>query len=141
MKKLTILLVIFFAVVFVADSFYELKKPPRRPQGQTMDTIASQTTNRLIANYVGVKISGSKVKALFDLVETLNIQEVFPIAIRYGEVLPNSYEWNEYSKSSPNLNSGDAIQDSDWYEVVIQDQLPKEEPDAYYDTIIIRAYQ
>ena len=151
MKKITILLIIILSVCFVVDSFYDEKEAEELAVQQEMERIKEweeqqknekiSSTNKLLSNYAGVKKRGSLVNSLFDLVETLNEQDVFPIDIRYGDVSPDSHEWNNYSKVSPNLNSGDIIRDSAWYEVVIQDQLPKENPDKYWDTIAIRIYQ
>ena len=131
MKKLTILLVIVMFILY-GVRYYEEANTPR---GSAMNVMAVQTTNKQLSNYAGVKIRGSMVNSLFDLVETLNKQQVFPINIRYGDVLPNSYNWSV--STTQNLNSGDTIQDSGYYEVVVQDQL---ENDGYLDTITIRAY-
>ena len=133
MKKLTILLVIVMFILY-GVRYYE---DANNPRGCTMDVMAVQTKNKQLSNYAGVKIRGSMVNSLFDLVETLNQQQVFPINIRYGDVLPDSYDWSV--STTQNLNSGDrdSIRDSVWYEVVVQDQL---ENDGYLDTITIRAY-
>ena len=71
--------------------------------------------------------------------DTLNGQQAFPIDIRYGDVLNNSYDWTV--STTQNLNSGDTIRDSAWFEVVMQDQLPENNVDGYLDTITIRAYE
>lgn len=131
MKKLTILLVIVMFILY-GVRYYE---DANNPRGCMMDGIAMQTKNKQLLNYAGVKKRGSEIKTLFDLVDTLNIQEVFPIAIRYGDVLPDSYDWAV--PTTENLDSVDRIRDSAWYEVVVQDQL---EDDGYLDTITIRAY-
>ena len=143
MKKVTIALFILLCVVFAGRCYYESQKPPElSPMQQHMQnqrTIAAQTTNKQISNYAGVKVRGSVVRALFSLVDALNEQEVFPINVRYDDVLPDSYEWTV--QTTQNLNSGDFIRDSAWFEVVIQDQLPEGNVDMYLDTITIRAYE
>lgn len=141
MKKVTIALFIVLCVVFIGRCYYEAQRPKQPVQhgGAQMGGLVPQTTNKPISNYVGVKKRGSEVKALFSLVDTLNIQEVFPIDIRYGDVLPDSYNWAV--QTTQNLNSGDSIRDSAYYEIVMQDQLPENNLDGYLDTITIRAYQ
>ena len=134
MKKLTVLLAIVMFILLGIQIFIEARKEPE----PILDIHGSAPNiNRWLSKYAGVKVRGAIVKELFITVETYNIQQVFPSMIRYGDVLPDSHEWNEYSKVSPNLNSGDIIRDSAFYEVVVQDQL---EDDGYLDTIIIRAY-
>ena len=143
MKKVTIALFILLCVVFAGRCYYESQKPPElSPMQQHMQnqrTIAAKTTNKQISNYAGIKKRGAEVKNLFSLVDILNEQEVFPINIRYDDVLPDSYEWTV--QTTQNLNSGDFIRDSAWFEVVMQDQLPENNVDGYLDTITIRAYQ
>ena len=141
MKKVTIALFMVLCVVFTGRCYYESQKPPvRQYQYHSMDILAAQTTNKQLSNYAGIKVRGRNVKALFSLVDdTLNRGEIFPISIRYGDVLPDSYDWS--AQTTQNLNSGDTIRDSAYYEVVIQDQLPEGNVDMYLDTITIRAYQ
>ena len=140
MKKITIALFIVLCVVFAGRCYYESQKPktPVRHYSN-IDIATAQAKNKQLSNYAGIKVRGASVKALFSLVDTLNVQEVFPINIRYGDVLPDSYDWA--APTTQNLNSGDTIRDSAWFEVVVQDQLPEGNVDMYLDTITIRAYK
>lgn len=133
MKKLTILLAIVTIIIFGVCYVQEKSKIPEQ-------IIPTGTTNKQLSNYAGIKVRGSNVKALFRLVENLNEQQIYPVNIRYGDVLPNSYDWSV--PTTQNLYSGDrdSIRDSAWYEVVMQDQLPEGKIDGYIDTIAIRSY-
>ena len=138
MKKLTIVLVIVTIITFGVCSSRE--ETICLEQSITPQVVSQFGTNKQLSNYAGAKVRGSNVKALFSLVDTLNVQEVFPINIRYGDVLPDSYDW-VVTTNTEILNSGDfIIRDSAYYEVVIQDQLPEGKTDGYLDTIAIRSY-
>ena len=141
MKKVTIALFIVLCMFFCGRGYYESQRPePPVPNHHSMDVMAAQIMNKQLSNYAGVKVRGTSVKALFSFVDdNLNRQEIFPINIRYGDVLPDSHDW--IAPTTQNLNSGDFIRDSAYYEVVMQDQLPEGNPDLYLDTITIRAYK
>ena len=138
MKKVAIALFIVLCVFFAGRCYYESQRPPELSHMETIEDKVAQTRNKQIALYSGVKVRGSSVKALFNVVETLNEQQVFPINMRYGEVSSDSYDWS--TQTTQNLNSGDSIRDSSYYEVVMQDQLPENNVDGYLDTITIRSY-
>ena len=138
MKKLTILLAIATIITFCVCSSREEKRVVEQPVQPQV--VQRPSPNKHISNYAGVKRRGSEVKALFSLVDTLNEQQVFPINIRYGDVLLDTYSW-VVTTNTEILNSGDFIvRDSAWYEVVMQDQLPEGKTDGYLDTIAIRSY-
>ena len=132
-KVITFVLFMVLCVIFARRCYYESQRPRGLPD------MSSVVRNKQLSSYSGVKVRGTSVKALFSAVENLNSQQIFPIDIRYGDVLPDSYEWTV--QTTQNLNSGDFIRDSAWFEVVMQDQLPKGKVDMYLDTITIRAYQ
>lgn len=102
---------------------------------QQMDVMKAQTTNKQISNYEDTKVRGSQVKALFDLVDSLNAQQVFPAPIVYGAV-GGTHTWSNGSSTTA-LDSGDSIRESAYYEIVMADLLLG---DGYLDTIEIRAY-
>ena len=104
---------------------------------QQMDVMKAQTTNKQLTNYEDKKVRGSQVKALFDLVDTLNMQEVFPVNIRYGTIT-KAYTWASGTNSSPAMDSGDSVRESAYYEIVMQDMVAN---DGYIDTNEIREYK
>ena len=136
MKKLTILLAIVTIIIFGVCYVQEESKIPEQIPEQHY--IPTGTTKKQLSNYAGTKVRGSQVKALISQVELFNEQQVYPVNIRYGDVLPDSYDW--VVSTTRNLNSGDTIRDSAWFEVVMQDQLPENNVDGYLDTITIRPY-
>lgn len=153
MKKLTILLVIVMFGIFGVRC---LQEPARRAEEQarlekeklfaysgprtdrrgTIDAYAWQTTGKNLVNYSGVKRRGSEVKSLFNLVEEYNKKQVYPVPLRYGDIVPNSYEWT--ATIDELVDSGDSIRDNVWFEIVMQNQLERD--DYFIDTIAIRPY-
>ena len=138
MKKVTIVLFIVLCVCVGVRCYHESQLPPEPFPFEHV--LASQVNlNNQLTIYENQELRGTQVKALFNLVEALNRQESFPINIRYGDVLPDSYNWN--AQTTENLNPENIIRDSAYYEVVMQDQLPENNVDGYLDTITIRAYE
>ena len=135
MKKLTIFLLIMWFIAFGIANYQDAKREEERYREMVL-----RTTNPRLSIYEGVKVRGSNVKALMSNVETLNAQKVFPIDIRYGDVLPKSYLWHTQETKLINPEERDFIKDSAYFEVVIQDQLPEKKLDGYLDTITIRPY-
>lgn len=128
-------ILISLALVGLGVYIFSISSDLQGNAGQTMDVMAAQTTNNQISNYEGVKVRGSNVKALFSLVDTLNVQQVFPVNIRYGAETSGTHTW--VATGTSYLDSGENIRESAYYEVVMQDQLAN---DGYLDTIAIKAY-
>ena len=141
MKKITIILFLMWCIVFGVVCYHEsqIDYYDACNRGFVILTSDTHAVNKIISKYEGRKIRGSEFKILISLVEILNAQKkYFPIAIRYADVLPGSHDWA--APTTQNLNSGDTIRDSAYYEVVMQDQLPENNVDGYLDTITIRPY-
>ena len=130
-------ILISLALVGLGVYIFSISSDLQGNAGQQMDVMAAQTTNKQLSNYAGVKVRGSNVKALFSLVDTLNVQEVFPVPIRYSNADPTG-GWQATVSGGTNLNgSGDSVRDSAYYEVIILDELAQ---DGYLDTIHIKPY-
>lgn len=135
-------ILISLALVGLGVYIFSISSDLQGNAGQQMDVMAAQTTNKQLSNYAGTKVRGSNVKALYSLVDTLNVQEVFPVAINYmgdQDHAGTAISWKAAGGETIEAGSGDttAIRDSAYYEVIIQDELAS---DGYLDTIHIKAY-
>ena len=135
-------ILISLALVGLGVYIFSISSDLQSSAGQQMDVMAAQTTNKQLANYAGTKVRGSNVKALYSLVDTLNVQEVFPVVINYmgdDDHQGTAIVWKGAKGETIEGGSGDttAIRDSAYYEVIIQDELAN---DGYLDTIHIKAY-
>lgn len=137
-------ILISLALVGLGVYIFSISSDLQGNAGQQMDVMAAQTTNKQLSNYAGTKVRGSNVKALYSLVDTLNIQEVFPVPIRYRgaqDEKGTAIAWKGAPSTGEVIEGGSgdstAIRDSAYYEVIIQDELAS---DGYLDTIHIKAY-
>lgn len=142
-------ILISLALVGLGVYIFSISSDLQSNAGQQMDAMAAQTTNKQISNYAGTKKRGSEVKSLIALVNTLNIQDVFPVDIVYaapaesyaaaGSTTGVTASWTAGGSdmSTTGAAAPTTIRDSAWYEVQMFDLLAN---DGYLDTISIKAY-
>lgn len=141
-------ILISLALVGLGVYIFSISSDLQSNAGQQMDAMAAQTTNKQISNYAGAKKRGSEVKSLIALVNTLNIQDVFPVDIVYAAPATSytaagsitvTATWTAAGsdKSATGTAAPTDIRDSAWYEVQMFDLLAN---DGYLDTISIKAY-
>ena len=130
-------ILISLALVGLGVYIFSMSKDIQANTTQTMDSLAAQTTNTQLSNYAGKKTKGSNVLSLMSYVETLNAQDAFPVEIRYGTLTSYTFTASGADKTSGDRSS---IRESSYYEIALEDQLPTNAPDGYYDTVQIKAY-
>ena len=126
-------ILISLALVGLGVYIFSISSDLQNNADETMTAIAAQTTNRQISNYEGAKVRGSNLKALFNNVKTLNVQQVFPVDIEFATSSSSVCK----IATGTDWKSGDAIRDSAYYEIVMQDDKAN---DGYLDTIYVRQY-
>lgn len=139
-------ILISLALVGLGVYIFSMSSDLQDGAASEMQVMAAQTTNKQLTNYAGPKKRGSEVKALINLVNTLNTQQVFPDTIRYGadacldNLAGTNVTWEAASGdtiTAAGTTAPTSIRDSAWYEVQIFDELSN---DGYLDTIHIKKY-
>lgn len=127
-------ILISLALVGLGVYIFSISSDLQSNAGQQMDAMAAQTTNKQLSNYEGEKVRGSNLRALFNNVKTLNVQEVFPVDIEFAT--SNVSNVCKIAKGT-DWKSGDSIRDSAYYQIVMQDDKAN---DGYLDTIYVKQY-